>query len=251
MAQSNDMETPNFADNMRKIRILIFASHKKSLLYSGYKEDKFNNWKLAEDFAQANGMFPIQETEGGKYLSDPDRRKKLKYEESQITNIWNRASVKYCVNIEGSVKTFVCGAWDRSTFRRKEIHAMLKSKTINDINGRDHESYVRLRRAVMNRLNEDGTLPRPQRHARAINAVFRSIAFQEIRQDLAIAREQNNQEEVRSVLARVGHLRNQHLDELKRMPLTQDAKKLAESLAAEEEITQANPGLHFPRYAHG
>lgn len=255
MVQSHDMEKPNFADDLRKIRIMSFASYKKSLLYAGEKKNKYNNWALAASFAQANNMYPIQATEGGQYISIPDREKDLKYSGDQYKKVWDRASVKYCVNIEGAVKTFICGSRQSSTFRRKEIHAMLKSHTIDDINGKPHSTYAERRRAVLKRLNEEDILPQPERHKRAINSVFRAIAFQEIRQDLALAREQNNASDITTIFARVGHLRTQQHEDFENASRSKETKKLAEQYSIEEEISHANPDmylLHSPqKLAHG
>ncbi len=254
MVQSDDMEKPNFADDYRKIRILSFASHRSALLYSGQKEE-FDNWALASSFAMAHGMIPIEQTEGGLYLSTPDRKKELKYTPYELQSVWDRASIKYCISIEGSIKTFVCGTWDQSTFRRKEIHALLRSKTVDDINGRDHADYVRLRRAVLARLNEQGDLPQPERHKRSMNAVFRAVALQEIRQDLAVARLNEKLEEVPSILVRVRHLREQQREDLQYAKRLPEVQKLTEKLSAEEEMARANPHLHTVmfghRYAHG
>ncbi len=229
------------------IRILSFESEGKSLLYAGLMTGKFNNWAKAEEYAKTHGMVPIQLTEGGKYLSDPERRSELNYSSQEYERIWDRGSVKYCFNIKGSVKTFVCGARERSAFRRKEIHAMLKSRTIEDINGRDHADYVRLRRAVMGRLHEEGELPRNERHKRAINHVFRAMALAEIRSDVKAAKEQDNHQDIPQILARVGHLRAQQHEDMRYAPRRPEAAKLAEQLSALEEMSHANPHM---RLAH-
>lgn len=247
MVQSEHMEIPNFADDLHKIRILSFASYRKSLLYAGFKQDLYDNWSLSARFAKANNMFPIQLTEGGQYLDVPDRYKDLDYSKDEYKKIWDRASIKYCFNIEGSVKTFVCGARKNSTFRRKEIHAMLKSRTIEDINGRNHADYVLLRRAVMARLHEEGDLPRNERHKRAINHVFRAMALAEIRSDVKAAKEQDNHQEIPQILARVGHLRAQQHEDMRYAPRRPEAAKLAEQLSALEEMSHANPHM---RLAH-
>ncbi len=241
MSNSTDTATPTFAKDLQAIRILSFSSYRKTLLYSGQVKGKFNNWSLAASFANANGMVPIETTEGGKYLSDPNRAN-LDYTRFEFKRIWDRASIKYCLSIEGAVKTFVCGAWDQSAFRRKEIPSMLRSKTIDEINGRDHAEYVRLRRAILARLNEEKVLPQQERHKRAINAVFRKIAFAEIRQDLEEARVQGNSE---VVLARIENLREQHRKEIRSMPRPKELQKLSEVLAAEEEMMQVNPNFHL------
>lgn len=232
------------------IRILSFESQGKALLYAGYLKDKFNNWDLADKFARANNMVPVQFTEGGQYLSVPDRKIDLNYSDDEFTKVWDTASITYCISIKGSVRTFVCGSNKRSTFRRKEIHAMLKSHTIENINDRPFEDFVRLRRAVTLRLNKEATLTRPERHKRMINHVFRAVAFQEIRQDLAVAREQNNEQDIQNVLARVGHLRAQQREDLQLGQRPPEMQKLSEQLAAMEEMTAANPDLHL-KLAHG
>lgn len=255
MAQSGDTETPNFADDIRKIRILSFSSYEKSLLYSGFKATRFNNWSLAARFAEANNMFPIHLTEGGKYLSVPDRDKDLNYSRYEYRRVWDRGSIKYCFNIVGSVKTFVCGARKESTFRRKEIHAMLKSRSIGDINGRDHASYLLLYRRALARLNEEDVIPRNKRHKRAINHVFLAIAFNEIRQDIAVARANDNHDDIPSILSRVRNLREQQHEDILRAARSQEMQKLTERLAAEEEMSHANPGLpmnyNAPHFTHG
>jgi hypothetical protein len=245
MARSDDTETQNFADDIRRIRILSFASYRKSLLYAGFKQDRYDNWSLSARYAKANNMFPIHLTEGGQYLNTPDRNKDLKYSWDECRRIWDRASIKYCFNIEGSVKTFVCGSNEDSTFRRKEIHAMLKSHFIEDINGRDHADYLLLYRCALARLNDEATIPRDRRHQRAINHVFHAIAFNEIRQDLAAARANDNQKEISDVLSRVRHLREQQHEDFRRAARPQEMQKLTERLAAEEEMARANPGLNF------
>lgn len=247
MAQSEHMEAPNFADDLHKIRILSFASYRKSLLYAGFRQDLYDNWSLSARFAEANNMLPIQLTQGGSYLAVPDRKKELLYTRKEYRRIWERASIKYCFNIEGSVKTFVCGSNPDSTFRRKEIHTMLKSKTIEEINGRDHADYVRLRRAVMERLHEEGTLPRNERHKRAINHVFRAMALAEIRSDIKAAKEQDNHQDIPQILARIGHLRTQQHEDMRYAPRRPEAAKLAEQLSALEEMSHANPHM---RLAH-
>lgn len=248
MSKSYDTETPNFADDLRKIRILSFSSYRKSLLYAGFERNRFDNWKLAADFAEAHNMFPIQATEGGEYLSKPDRKIELRYSKQELKRIWDRSSINYCISAEGSVKTFVCGANPDSTFRRKEIHAMMHSHTIDQINGRDHSDYIRLRREVLARLNEESTLSRPERHKRSINMVFRAIALAEIRQDLSEARQQQNPEAEKAVLARIGHLRYQHKTELRQQPRAPELQALNENLSAQEEMTRANPNLHLALY---
>jgi hypothetical protein len=227
------------------IRILSFESDGKSILYAGFIKQKFNNWARAEEYAKAYNMIPIQFTEGGKYLSNPDRKSELNYSEDEYLRVWDRGSVKYCFNIVGSVKTFVCGARKESIFRRKEIHAMLKSHFIEDINGRDHADYLLLYRCALARLNDEATIPRDRRHSRAINHVFHAIAFNEIRQDLAAARANDNQKEISTVLSRVRHLREQQHEDFRRAARPQEMQKLTERLAAEEEMARANPGLNF------
>lgn len=132
---------------------------------------------------------------------------------------------------------------------------MLKSHTIDDINGKPHSQYVERRRAVLQRLNDEGILPTKERHKRAINSVFRAIAFQEIRQDLALAREQNNIPEIKSIFARVGHLRIQQHEDFERASRSKESKKLAEQYAVEEEMSHANPDMYFlhspQQLAHG
>lgn len=253
MENSYGKETHSFADDIRKILILSFASYKKALLYAGYEEDKFDNWSLAAIFAKAHNMVPIHVTEGGKYLAVPDRISDLNYTQKQSKRMWDRASIKYCLNIEGMVKTLVCGAGMDSTFRRKENPAMLRSKMIESINGCDHAEYVRLRRVVLARLNDENTLPGHWRHRLSINAVFRKMALAEIRQDLSLAREQQNAEEIQAILERIGHLKWRHREELKQVPRSQNLQKLAEELVAREEMSRANPGLHWTllKYAHG
>lgn len=248
MAPSGDMETPNFVDDLYKIRILSFTSYRKSLLYAGFKIGQYDNWSLSARFAKANDMFPIQLTEGGEYLNVPDRDKDLKYSKDEYQRVWDRASVKYCFNIEGSVKTFVCGSKQNSTFRRKEIHAMLKSRTVEEINGRDHAEYLELYRATMKRLHEEETLPRNERHKRAINHVFRAIAFAEIRSDLKAAREQDNNADVSQILARVGHVRGQQREDMRYAPRKVEAVKLAEHYSAMEEMSHANPHLRLSHH---
>ena len=117
---------PSYKQDLKDILILSFASNGRALLYAGSVEDIFNNWHKAASYAKENGMVPIDITEGGQYLSVPNRRTDLKYTRKQIRRIWYRASVKYCLNIENSVKTFVCGANGESIFRRREILAMLR-----------------------------------------------------------------------------------------------------------------------------
>jgi hypothetical protein len=250
---SSGKEKPNFADDLCKIVILSFASYRKALLYAGFKEDMFNNWSLAASFARAHNMVPIHVTEGGKYLAVPHRKNELHYTFEQFQRVWDRASIKYSLNIEGAVKTFVCGAAMDSTFRRKEIPAMLRSRTIGDINGCGHADYVRLRRAVLARLNDEAVLPQKWRHRLSINAVFRKMALAEIRQDRAIARGRGDVEEERSVLARIGHLRWRHRIEMRRVPRSREQQRLNEALLAQEEMTRANPGFPFaaPRHTHG
>lgn len=243
MENSFGKETPNFADDIYLIRIMSFASYRKALLYAGIKQDEYNNWTLAKAFAKVHKMIPIDKTEGGNYLNIPDREKDLNYTFKQFQRLWHRASIRYCLNIEGTVKTLVCGARRESTFRRKEIPAMLRSKTIESINGHDHAEYVRLRRVVLARLKENDSLPDHSRHSLSINAVFRKMALAEIRQDLAIAREQNNSQEEQSVLARVGHLRWRHKEELKAVPRSREQEKRSEAVSAQEEMARANPTL--------
>lgn len=245
MVRLDDTGTPNFADDLRKIFILSFASFRKAVLYSGSLPDSYDNWKLAKSFAQAHGMVPIELTEGGQYLSIPDRKIELKYNRYELGRIWDRASIKYCFNIEGSVKTLVCGAWDESTFRRKEIHAMMKSHSIEDINGREHSDYVRLYRRALTRLNEEATLPRDQRHKRAINHIFMALAIAEIKQDLAEAKANDNLAEIPAILARVGHLRDQQHRDMNSRARPLDEQKLTKQLVVQEEIATANPGLHW------
>lgn len=245
ISYSNDAGTVNFLRDLDMIRILSFKSNGKALLYAGYIRNQFNNWVKAARYAQEHSMVPIEVTEGGKYISNPDRKTDLKYSDYEFRKIWKRASIKYCVNIEGSVKTFVCGSREESVFRSKEIHAMLRSHTIVDINGKSHSVYVKRRRAILKRLNEEAALPQHERHKRAINSVFRAIAFQEIRQDIAVAREQNNEAEIKSIFARVGHLRAQQHEDFKNASRSIESKKLSEQYAIEEEMSHANPDMYL------
>ncbi len=161
------------------IKFNSFASRGKAVLYAGVDKisNLFNNWVAAIEYAKKHSMFPIQYTEGGLILDATDNERGKTYSGDDYKRVWDRASVKYCLNIEGLVKTFVCGATNRSTFRRKEIHAMIRAKYINDINGQPHEDYVLLRRATLNRLREenkllpdDKKLSGKERHHMAINA---------------------------------------------------------------------------------
>lgn len=236
------------------IKFNSFASHGKAVLYAGVGK-LFNNWVAAIEYAKKNNMFPIQYTEGGLILDETDNERGQTYSGDDYKRVWDRASVKYCLNIEGSVKTFVCGATNKSTFRRKEIHAMMRAKHITDINGRDHQEYVLLRRTTLNRLREenkllpdDKKLSGKERHHMAINAVFRAIAINEIRDDLTHTQ---NDHERDAILSRVDNLKNQHDEEM-------EAKRAAKSSfnaaandntdkdgtdEAIEEMLMANPHL--------
>ncbi len=239
------------------IKFNSFASHGKAVLYAGVDKIKntFNNWVAAIEYAKKNNMFPIQYTEGGLILDETDNERGQTYSGDDYRRVWKRASIKYCLSIEGSVKTFVCGANDESIFRVREIHAMMRAKYINDINGRDHQEYALLRRATLNRLREenkllpdDKKLSGKERHHMAINTVFRAIAINEIRDDLTHAQ---SAQERNDILSRIDHLRNQHEVEM-------EAKKAAKSSfdavandntnkdgtdEAIEEMLMANPHL--------
>lgn len=236
------------------IKFNSFASHGKAVLYAGIGE-LFNNWAMAEDYEAKRNMMPIQFTDGGKILNENNDQRYKEYEEKDYNRVWWKASIKYCLSIEGSVKTFVCGATDRSTFRRKEIHAMMRAKHTNDINGCDHQEYVLLRRATLNKLREenkylpdDQKLSGKERHHMAINAVFMAMAMNEIIDDLTHAQSAQERD---AVLSRIDHLTNQHEVEM-------EAKKAAKSSfntaandntdkdgtdEAIEEMLMANPHL--------
>lgn len=209
---------PHLKGDFLTIRFNSFASDGKAILFGGRKDDVFNNWVLAFEYAARHERVRIQDTQGGIILNENDAERGKQLERDDYKLVWKRASTKYCLSIDGSVKTFVCGANDESIFRVREIQALFHNKNITDINGVPMEYYAQLRRATLKRLQaRNNLLPQDQklsgvaRHQIAINTVFRAAAMNEIRDDLSQAQ---TQEERDVILKRVKYLREQDKDEM-------------------------------------
>jgi hypothetical protein len=209
---------PHLMGDYLTIRFNSFASNGKAILFAGFKPEIFNNWVLAFEYAAKHDKVQIQNTQGGIILNENDTERGKRLKKRDYILVWKRASTKYSLSIEGSVKTFVCGANDESIFRTREIQAMFHAKHIADVNGVLIEHYAQLRRAALKRLRDrNETLPQDekltgvQRHLIAINTVFRAIAMNEIREDLSHAQ---TKEERDAVLKRVEYVRGQHKDEM-------------------------------------
>lgn len=230
----------NYKEDLANIQILSFESEGKAVLFAGFRRGHFSNWDDAKFYADKHEMKPIHETEGGKHLNTPKNEREKIYHPEQLRRVWNRASVKYCLKIEGSVRTFVCGANPKSTFRRKEIQTLLRQRGTKDINGRDLSDYVALRRRALQRLTEEGKLSPQERHHRSITKVFRAIAIQEVRQQLKEAGNDNDAKN--AAIKRITFLRFQHLNEL---GLSKDFSTSSgrSTDIVEEEILPANPHL--------
>jgi hypothetical protein len=212
------MTPPTFENDYQLIRILCFQSFRKAVLYAGSEDGVYDNWKLSSEFAKKNGMFPIEETEGGKFLSEPVRKYVKDYPEHKLPIIWVRSSIKYCLNIEGSVKTFVCGARKQSIFRKKEIQALLRARGVEDINGQPLEYYRSIRQGTSNRLRENNKhLPPSERlsgremHHAAMTAVFIAIAENEVAQDYKAAIKTRDNAGAENVLMRLTYLQDRRL----------------------------------------
>lgn len=191
------------------------------MLFAGYDpEGKFDNWTLAREFAKAKSMYRVFETEGGKFLAVRDREKLEEYPKDKLRKIFVSSSIRYCLNIDGSIKTFVCGANKDSIFRSKEIQAVLRAKCVEDINGYPLSYYKSIRTDTIKRLRGNNKhLPRDEQlsgreiHHAAITAVFIAIGENEVAQDFKIACDVGDENEKKAVLSRLDHMQGQLVKE--------------------------------------
>ncbi len=212
---------PTYSNDRKQLRILSFESFRKAMLFAGIdRQGKFDNWNLAHKFAEQNGMYPVFKTEGGVFLDIPDRRFIEGYSDTDLKKIWISSSIRYCLNIDGSIKTFVCGATSESIFRSKEIQAVLRAKCVEDINGYPLSYYQSIRTDTIKRLRGNNKhLPRDEQlsgreiHHAAITAVFIAIGENEVAQDFKIACDVGDENEKKAVLSRLDHMQGQLVKE--------------------------------------
>lgn len=163
-----------------------FKSHGRALLYSGgfqFEDDTFlfNNWVEAERRADSKKKVPIQHTEGGRKLDNPDRRPL--YGRHLVFLLWKAASQKYVREIEGDVQTLVCCSNFYSTFRTVELPELLVNKKVDSINGKPRAYYVAFQDRLYDRLvDRYGVAPKEAERI-AADRVYKRVAMEEIRAD--------------------------------------------------------------------
>lgn len=258
------MTRPTYHNDRNQLRVLSFESFRKAMLYAGYDENgKFDNWKLAIEFAKCHGMYPVQETEGGKFLNIPNREEIEEYPKKQLKKIWKLSSIRYCLNIEGSIKTFVCGADDQSIFRRREIQSILRAKGVEDVNGQSVDYYKSIRTNTLKTLRENNArlsveqrLSGRELHFAAMDAVYVAIGENEVAQDFKIACDAGDVAEQAAVLSRLTNLHDQIVQEQKdylksKWEKASVAPSNDNQDIALEEMYQANPHLRVGGLSHG
>ncbi len=106
-----------------------FDSDGHGVLYSGP-----GNHERALNAASTNGAVPIDHTDGGRKLSEPNRYNE--YDDFTKADDLNReASKKYCSQLSGNVDTYVVGASEDRIFRDTEQDVLLNNKNVATVNG--------------------------------------------------------------------------------------------------------------------
>lgn len=227
MDESNDAKKGfidrQYLDFRTMITRLPFVSDRKAVFYAG----GIKNWQSAADYAQKNNMRPIQETKGGQFLNQIDTR--VTFTENRHERIWDNASRKYASKVEGSVKTFVAGAKERSIFRRIELPTLLNNKKVEQINGVDRTKLREQKHKTYDRLREQG-LSRKEAAQKARNTTHRKVAVAEIRQDIQRAKQTNNPELRVDARQRLSALQAQNKTEVRALvqKATQEKKQQAQ-----------------------
>lgn len=235
----------SFDQDSVAITLLSFCSFGRALLYAGRDKGIVDNWARARKYAKSNKMYPVQLTEGGLFLSFPNRFKTTGYSQSEAESIWRSASRRYCRSIVGDVRTFVSCAGLTSIFRKVEFHHLLRNPTIGTINGVSPDYFTAYRAAVFSRLCAQGLAPLSAgRKTRA--RVYRRMVFQELRSDLAQARQEQNPSKKRDVTVRLQAFRAFTHREIQGAQYPKN--KIRES---DMEFKQANPHLFGGAFVPG
>lgn len=232
----------NYKDDVLTIHVLCFASDGRAVFYSGKIDGLFKNWERAENFSKENNMRPIHYTEGGLYLSEPDRYKVPKYGITLAEKIWTRASRLYCNDVYGDVQTFICCSRSESIFRTAEINQLLRNTKINTINGKPREYYQEARKRAFHKLLESGIDIRSAA-VQSRDAAYRRIAAQELRNDFQKAAASNDNAVRDDAVVRARELGKQVKVEFARALKPSASAVRAERQAAFEEMAEANPHL--------
>lgn len=164
-------------DVTRVLRSLNFDSDAPSVLYSGYK-----NRTRAEAYARKHDLKLISDTEGGRYLENPDRYHL--HGPGKARPLWATGSGKFVSTIKGDVVAFVVGAESKGIFREREIGILIYNEAVEKVNGISRQKLFKQYTTTYAEAMDHG-IPHRDACKKASTAVYRSIATAE----LSIARE--------------------------------------------------------------
>lgn len=161
----------------RVIKTLDFNSDAPTVLYSGYK-----NRTRAEAYARKHDLKIITDTEGGRYLQNPDRYHL--YGPGKARPLWATGSGKFVSTIKGDVVAFVAGAEIRGVFREREVSLLVHNEGVTKVNRVSRQKLQDKYKTIYSDEMSKGMSHRVAMRD-ASTAIYRMIATAE----LAIARE--------------------------------------------------------------
>lgn len=201
-------------------------SKSQAVFYSGDKlGGQYRNHERALDYAKRTGAVPIDKTEAGRKLNGVYERNSKRFanetKANQVSdNIGHIASKRYARQAKGDVKTFVCGAREKSVFRKTELPILLNNSKVRSINGIDRKTIAKA-------------------HAKSPTRAYRMVALGELRQDRrsarAEARKTGNKEPLKDVLRRQNSYEKQFSKKQSKTPLTNKVEKRTNQLSAQTQ----------------
>ncbi len=243
--------TTEFRDNQieqlsKAHQYIPFQHEGHTIFYAGKADYKdANNWKRAEQASNAYPEALISDTKTGQLLEGISKatstyekfKDNFQEDDSKLfnrladaygkegnTQIWLENSREFAASISGTVQTFVCGARDTSIFRTVELPTLLDNEKVTTINGVDRQELKDFRDKVYERNLADG-MTEQEAAKIAADATHRKVAIAEVRQDLAQARLQGNQEGIMDSLTRLDALREQSRTENKEKAISQSGSQ--------------------------
>jgi hypothetical protein len=168
------VDRPTVTNDYKIINSSSFDSHGKPILYSG----DFNRARM-EKFCTQSGHVPMEKTEGGKRLAEPDRYKEYGF--APANHVMSLASSKYVSQARGDLKTFVAGARPERVHRTLEVRIAVKNKAIETVNGVERKRFENIYDRAYQGAISKGMDPRSANLV-ASDRTYRAFAVTELRQ---------------------------------------------------------------------
>lgn len=159
-------------DVSRVLKSLDFNSDAPTVLYSGYK-----NRARAEAYARTHDLKMITDTEGGRYLENPDRYHL--HGPGKARPLWATGSGKFVSTIKGDVVAFVVGAEGKGIFREREVGILVYNEAVEKVNGLSRQKLCKQYETTYADAVSSG-LQHRDATKKASTSVYRSIATAEL-----------------------------------------------------------------------